>query len=226
MTVHKTTWVITVLLCIGAIAGLLAFLYRSNAGTPMPGAQATSSIGSVGTPGIDYDFVEPTSTTSNATPVKMRIPDLTRPIVVPKSFPPDVALAAENKLAATIDALKQDPNSTALWLDLGFHRKGIEDYEGARQAYAYALALTPTSALAADSLGVLYSTYLKEYPKAEQNFLLALKLDSTTPYRYLRLFEFYSETMNDGSKARAILEKGLKAIPGDASFTVLLESLN
>lgn len=188
-------------------------------------ASSTENANLVSVPGIDYGFEDTTSSSSPSTTRNIPAPSLSRPIIIPKGFSPEDALLAKKDLEIAIDLLKNDPEKAKLWADLGQRRKGIEDYEGARDAYAYALALAPKYILAADSLGVLYASYLKDYQKAEQYFLLAIELDSTAHYEYLRLYELYHDIMKDNARARAILEKGLKAIPGEESFRVLLESL-
>ena len=51
-----------------------------------------------------------------------------------------------------------------------------------RAALEKALALDPTSAAAHALNGSLHFVYLREYPAAEQEFLRAIALDSTTPF--------------------------------------------
>lgn len=177
-------------------------------------------------PGIEYRYTTPASTTPQKE-VKPRadIPSLNRLIVIPASFSPADASLIKEDIGKLIDAIKKSPENGALWATLGMKRKGIEDYEGAKEAYEYALKLMPNNAVVADSLGVIYGDYLKDYPKAEQHFRLALTLDPTASYLYMRLFEFYRYRVKDAGKAKAILEEGLRAIPGNSSLKTLLETM-
>lgn len=231
MNTKNTTLIAIVLLGIGLV--LTVFYYVKNAkekngGEAIPISETASSTGKtdlVSVPGVDYGFEDTTSTSTSSVKPNIPIPSLSRPIIIPKSFSPEDAILARKDIETAIDLVRNAPEKAKLWADLGQRRKGIEDYEGARDAYAYALALAPQYTLAADSLGVLHASYLKDYKKAEQYFLLAIELDPTAHYEYLRLYELYHDIMKDDIKAKAILEKGLKAIPGEASFNVLLESL-
>ena len=176
---------------------------------------------------IDYGYAQKaTGTPQKAATLATDSPSLNRPIIIPASLSTaDASLVKEN-IAKLIDAIKKSPENGALWADLGLKRKGIEDYEGAKEAYAYALKLMPENALVADSLGVIYADYLKDYPKAEQHFRLAITLDPSASYLYLRLFELYRYAIKDDGKAKAILEEGLLAIPWEPSCKVLLETLD
>lgn len=175
---------------------------------------------------LDYGYATKTPVTS---PKEVKspspTPSLSRPIVIPASFSPTDASLAKESIVKLIDAIKKSPENGALWADLGFKRKGIEDYEGAKEAYSYSQKLMPNNAVVADSLGVIYGDYLKDYPKAEQQFRLAITLDPSASFLYIRLFEFYRYALKDDVKAKAILEEGLRAIPGETSFQALLETI-
>ncbi len=232
MSIKKTVVLIFIAV---AIAGVGVFnVFRSGSVeedspvNPVSPIITASSSGEtvVTSPNLNYGFVKTSATSSKPVLPGIQVPNLAGPIVIPKQFPSDVALSAEKHLKETITALASAPGNATLWADLGFSRKGIEDYKGAAEAYEYALKLVPTNAIFADNLGVLYGDYLKDYSKAEQNFRLAITLDPKADYRYLRLFEFYRYSLKNIEKAKAVLEQGNKAIPGNPSFTTLIESLN
>ncbi|KKW11124.1 MAG: Conserved hypothetical tpr repeat protein [Parcubacteria group bacterium GW2011_GWA2_49_9] len=192
--------------------------------SPLSKGVPYSDTAGVVSPGIEYDFVTSTSTPEKEQP-RVVTPKLDRPIIIPSSFSLEEANSARKEIEAFIASLKTNPTNAALWGQLGMARKGIEDYEGAKEAYEYALELIPTESVFADNLGVIYGDYLKNYPKAEAYYRLAVTLDPKTPYRYLRLYEFYSYLLKDSAKTRAVLEEGLRAIPGEPSFMALLEAL-
>lgn len=180
-------------------------------------------------PGVDIDYGYATGTSESPQKegkLSASAPSLERPVVIPTSFSSADAELIKESISKLIGAIKKSPENGALWADLGMKRKGIEDYEGAKDAYLYAQKLMPNNAVVADSLGVIYGDYLKDYNKAEQYFRLAIDLDSLTSYRYLRLFDLYRYALKDTKKAKAVLEEGLRAIPGNPSFSMLLETMD
>ena len=196
--------------------------------TTQSGENATTSPeGIITSPeGLEYGYeaTQATSTPQNL-PKGVKIPDLNRAVVIPADFLPDIRVSATAKIAKITTSLKENPANAALWAELGLQRNGIEDYEGARDAYEYALALLPSNAVVVENLGVLYGYYLKDLIKAEAYLLKAIELEPEVTYRYLRVFEFYKYVIKDNAKAKAILEKGLKISPGEPSFKTLLETL-
>lgn len=199
------------------------------ASVPPPTATTTEEQGKlrVEVPDIHYGFEAakggeaPTTVLSKG----LSLPDLDQPVVIPRFFLPDVAARAVGEIQKLSAALRENPTNAALWGELGLKRKGIEDYNGARLAYEYSLALAPYNAVTADNLGVLYGYYLQEPKKAEENFLKALDIEPEMVFRYLRLYELYKDIFQDVVKAKAILEQGLQKHPGNPSFKALLEPL-
>lgn len=179
----------------------------------------------VDAPNIQYGFETPKGrVTTTALSKELPVPDLNRPITIPQHHS-DIAASITGEINRIVVALKENPTNAALWGTLGLKRKGIEDYEGARQAYEYSLALAPDNGVTAENLGVLYGYYLHEPKKAEKYFLQALDIEPEMAHRYLRLYELYKDIFNDTAKARAILEQGLEKHPGNPSFKALLEQL-
>lgn len=236
MTSRKIIWAVTAVLIVLVSWGI----YRdrdignkeeprmpsSSVGTTTSAHAATPDKGvKVTIPQIDYGYSVKATSTPSSRKVSISAPSLDYPIVVPADFSPaDKASALKNLTDITAE-IKKSPKNGALWAQLGFSRKGINDFTGSRDALEYALALQPQNAVVADNLGVVYGDYLKQPQKAEKSFLTALSLEPKAVYRYLRLFEFYSYTTKDSAKAKAILEQGLKEVPGDASLQATLESL-
>ena len=98
-------------------------------------------------------------------------------------------------------------------LALGLEKKGINDYEGARDAWERAGAVSPTNSVSFNNLGDLYAYYLKDNKKAEENFLTAIKNGPNQIYIYRSLYEFYRYVAKDNAKAKVILQKGITANP-------------
>ncbi len=175
--------------------------------------------------GITYSLIpKATSTALADLPKGVAIPSLNRTVTIPRDFDAKTATEARQNIEKLSKLLTENPANGSWWGALGMARKGIEDYEGAKEAYAYALKLQPKNAVFADNLGVLYSDYLKDPQNAERYFLSALELEPQVSYRYLRLYSFYTDVQKDSVKAKALLERGLKLIPGEPTLTSLLES--
>jgi tetratricopeptide (TPR) repeat protein len=199
----------------------------SSDSEPVPiSSVTTSDLGNItaNAPGIQYGYTAPTDTTTGHAPQGAPVPNLDRPIVIPASFREENAARAKEEIQKLTAALKENPANGPLWGTLGLKRQGVEDYEGAREAYEYALALSPRNGVTAENLGVLYGYYLHEPLKAEKYFRQALDIESLE-YRYLRLHDLYKDIMKNTAKTRAILEQGLKEYPRNTSFKTLLESL-
>jgi tetratricopeptide (TPR) repeat protein len=139
-----------------------------------------------------------------------KAPDLKREVMFSKNTPEDIKLVIKNKINENIKKIESDPLNYELWLSLGSNVKLAGDYEKVRDIWTYAYALEPNYFVTLINLGDLYGYYLKNNALAEVNFLKAIELAPNEPYVYQRTAEFYIEVINDFTKAKAILEKGLK----------------
>lgn len=197
--------------------------------TTLPPTPITPSItgggkAEIASPEISYGYTAPASSTiGKGMQSDKGYPSLGRPIVIPASFSPEDATLIQERIKKLTDAILQAPSNGALWANLGLERKSIEDYTGAIDAYEYALKMMPNNAVVAENLGVLYGDYLRNYPKAEEYYRLSIAIDAAAPHRYLRLFDLYRYALKDTEKAKAILEEGLRTIPGEPSLQALLD---
>ena len=153
------------------------------------------------------------------------VPNLDRQIIVPASIPAQIKENTVKEIERLKALLKQDSNLFNEWLDLGMLYKSFDDYEGAREAWEYASVIRPVNSLSFGNLGVLYGYYLKNPVLAEKNYLKAIENDPKLPYLYGQTADFYLEVALNPVKARSILEKGLKAIPGDEGLLAALASI-
>jgi tetratricopeptide (TPR) repeat protein len=166
------------------------------------------------------------SGTSTVNDLELKIPDLDREINIPSNVPESIAKSARSKIKELSAALKKNPDLFNLWMDLGSYRKAIGDYEAARDIWEYASAIRPKNSISFGNLGSLYALYLRDYEKAEFNFLKAIENDPHAVYLYYKAFEFYRDFMKDKDKARAIIERGIEANPSSkADFQKLLTAL-
>lgn len=203
----------------------------TSTATTTPATQIMSETASRGkadisSPEIEYGYTTPASSTvGKVVKADKAYPSLDRPVVIPASFSPEDAALVRERINKLTTAIGETPSNGALWANLGMERKGIEDYTSAIDAYEYALKMMPNNAVVAENLGVLYGDYLRDYAKAEEYYRLALTIDANAPHRYLRLFDLYQYALKDTLKAKAVLEEGLRAIPGEPSLQALLETI-
>lgn len=155
----------------------------------------------------------------------VKVPNLDREVVFPSNFNMDARTIMATKIAEVITQLKSNSSNFDGWMTLGIYRKQINDYEGAIEAWNYAGVLAPKSPLPFIDLADIYGYYIKNIALAEINYLKTISNDPTEPNWYVRASNFYREVENDLPKAKAILEKGLVAIPNNANLEQALTSI-
>lgn len=163
------------------------------------------------------------TTSENNISISIKAPDLDRPVNISGDFSEEAKKTIISKIESLSQLLKKDNNLFNQWLELGIYRKMVNDYEGAKEVWEYANAIRPQNSISFNNLGDLYGYYLKDYIKAEQNFLKAIENDKNTDYPYIKASNFYKEVINDKQKAMNILEQGIKANP---DLQVLKDILN
>lgn len=164
--------------------------------------------------------IVPTDTSTGDLP---EAPDLDGKIVFYNDFPETQKNKITQDIKTIISNLKENLGSFEDWVDLGLNRKAIGDYKGAAEAWEYAGLIRPGSSLSFNNLGDLYHYYLKDYKKAEENFLKAIKADESYAVSYVNLFDLYNLSYKkDTSKAEEILLEGLKNLPNDINLTITL----
>lgn len=138
------------------------------------------------------------------------------------TYPPEIKasnLSEESKKLALdnikmlTEALKQNPDLEAYWLDLGLQRNYIGDFIGAKEAWEYASYLRPNDFIPPHNLGDLYTYSLNDYAKAEASYRKSISLDPSQSMVYQKLHELYRFKIKDNAKARAILEEGISKNP-------------
>jgi tetratricopeptide (TPR) repeat protein len=192
----------------------------------MPDNNTTASTTEKTVGGVTYTGsgnlkIEQVPVVSNVEP-----PSLDRPVVFPKNYSQEAKMIMGKNIEDIASRLKKNSSSVDDWINLGIYRKEIEDYDGAKEAWSYASLLNPNNPVPFSNLGDLYGYYLKDKAMAEINILKAVEKDPASANWYVRAADFYREVEDDLAKAKAILEKGLVAIPNDASLIQAIDNLN
>lgn len=116
---------------------------------------------------------------------------LHRPVRGGAGMPEAIRKDLERQIAEATAVLKQDYNNLTPWIALGLARKAFEDYEGAMEAWEFAGVIRPKNSLSFANLGFLYSSYLKDYARAEKNYLRAIANDVHNVSAYNNLADLY-----------------------------------
>ena len=123
----------------------------------------------------------------------------------------------------TLVILKEHPDSTWGWLDLGALKKMFGDYQGAEAAWLYAATLAPTHEAAYANLGDLYRYHLPDYKKAEAALLTLIEAQPTATRAYRDLAEMYrTQYVEKKADAYTILEKGIGQNPDAGDLMAVL----
>lgn len=91
-----------------------------------------------------------------------------------QSLTPEVVQLFQQRFTETKDRLKGNPDSFSDWLYLGVLKKGVGDYEGARDVWIYAGQIRPQSSTPFANLADLYAYFLNDPQKAEANINKAI----------------------------------------------------
>lgn len=153
------------------------------------------------------------------------LPDLNRKVVFSTNVNEEVKSLILSKIEDSKNILKENPTSLSSWLDLGIYHKMAGDINGAIIYFDYAGKLAPSTFMPFANLADLYGYYVKDFPKAETNFNLAIANSKDQSFSYFKFAEFYRDVLNDKQKALEVVERGLKAIPNNKELLALKESL-
>lgn len=123
--------------------------------------------------------------------------------------------ARELVVAANFDTL-QGVNEIAMY------KEQLGDFEGARIAWEYANIIRPQNSLSFANLAALYHFDLKQYDKAEKNYLISIANDPDDIPTIRNFFELYFYAVKDFAKAEAVLLKSIDANPNEADLYSLI----
>lgn len=194
-------------LTIGVLAivgvGVYMVFYRGAAG-PGSGPQAATS-----TPNGAATSTNPSAGLTLSTP------DYKKPIAFSAGTSVDIRAQLNASLKLVQAQLDKNPLDIKAWVDLGTLHKMGGDYRLAAEYWEYLTSSYSGTGTPYYSLGDLYQNFIKDYAKAEANYLLAVKVQPANVDAYASLYTMYHHTLGDDIKAAAILEQGLKANPGN-----------
>lgn len=150
-------------------------------------------------------------------------PSLDRNVSYQASLPADAKTLLVAKIASTTAALKKNPADYGSWLNLALDYKMAGDYTAARDVWEYLSEAAPTQSVSYLDLGNLYALYLKDYPKAEQNYKLAIKINPRDETAYLGLHDMYQYSYKtDTSAAVDILTQGMDTLGSPKNIDLVI----
>ena len=157
--------------------------------------------------------------------VSVPMPDYKKPIVFSPDATEDFKKIMTERINRNITDLDKNNNSFEAWIDLGINRKMINDFEGAVEVWEYVNIIRPDNIVSFNNLGNLYHYELKDYVKAEENFLKAIENDKNYIISYTNLADLYRFSYKtDTNSAEKILLEGLKNNSNDISLFIALAS--
>lgn len=170
--------------------------------------------------------IEQVPITENAK--KIPVPDLNRPVIFDSKlvFTDEVKQLITKKIIDLQTQIKADSSKLLPWIDLGMYQKMAGDYEGARVSWKYVSERAPTDFISRGNLGFLYAYHLKDNAMAEMYYKEAISKDPKQTYLYIQLAEVYRDVFQDKAKASAIIDQGLKVLPGDLALLDFKKNLN
>lgn len=163
----------------------------------------------------------------NDTP-KIPVPDLNRPVTFDTKlvFTDEVKSMITSKIIGLQSQIKADSSKLLPWIDLGMYQKMAGDYEGAKISWEYVSKRAPTDFISRGNLGFLFAYHLKNNAMAEMYYKEAISKDPKQTYLYIQLAEVYRDVFGDVSKAKGIIDQGLKVMPGDLALLDFKKNLN
>ena len=207
------------------VAAIFFFARKGGAGA---GGMATSTTGSTSTavtiPTPNNPVVKGSGYTVELLDDKNLplAPNYKTSIVYSKDIAPEVRTQLDKNLATLVGRIDKDKYDLRSWIDLGTLHKMGGDYKAAATIWTYVTKLAPKNGIAFNNLADLYQNFLKEYPKAEANWLVAIKIDSSDTNPYRALFDLYNDLEKKPAAAEAILKQGIKANPNAVDLYVIL----
>lgn len=220
----KQKWIILVVIVLLLVA-YFVFDSKSEEVTSIPNTNATTTvpIDFNGSGNGDYTIEQiPDSGTEN-----VPVPDLNRKVVFggTTSFDEATKKLITDKIIELQSSLKRDSKNLAGWLDLGLYQKMAGDYKGAVLSWKYVSEVSSSDFISLGNLGDMYAYYLNDKNLSETYYKRAIKNDPTQAYLYLQLAGVYRDIFKDRNKANAIIDEGLRKIPGDKTLVQFKETI-
>ena len=150
------------------------------------------------------------------------VPNFNQPLVFSTSMSPEAKKASQDQFAILTATLAKDPTDLSAWLSLGALHKISGNYNAAQRIWEFVAATNPKDYVAFNNLGDLHMNFLKNYPKAEQNFRTVIALSPSYIDSYRNLYTLYRYLYKTNTSAAAdILTEGLKNNPDNPDLLQL-----
>lgn len=141
-----------------------------------------------------------------------------------RQVPADYLEKYKQELANFKKTLTENPGNAEAWARVGALKKFFNNYLGARDAWEYAKIVNPKFSIPYYNLGGLYAGYLRDNPKAEENYFKAIEIDPSLDYLYLGLADFYKVFYPEkADQAVEVIRLGLKEFPDNESLLKALK---
>ena len=215
---------LTVVVVVAIIAG--GYYISSRNGAVMEDTTTTQlpGGGSITTSGSGSFTVEEVHDAAIKSSVHISAPNLKAPLVITADMSPEAQTSLRAKFAEAQKKLASNPEDFTALLYLGSLRKMAGDYTGAATVWVYITSLYPNDTVAFDNLGNLYMDFIKNYPKAESNYISALKANPNDIGAYRALYSLYTDYgyKTGTGAAEQILKQGIANNPKALDLHVLL----
>ena len=161
--------------------------------------------------------------TPSASNVNTQAPVLSLDISFSPSASKEIKSIISRNVSGFISSIEKNPEDPSLWLDISSQYKVAGDYGKALSALEYAAYLSPDNYVIFHNIGDIYHYHLRDYKKAEDNYLKSISLNPGTPSSYRSLYELYKFFYTEKSSGiPGILEKGIASNPKSYDFMILL----
>ena len=157
---------------------------------------------------------------------KIKIPDLSKQPVVNANLPEDIKKKTITEIQMLTNSLKNNYDSPSEWIQLGLLKKVLGDFEGAKSAWEFVPVIRPKDSISRHNLGNLYWQNLKDFKKAEENYLKAIELNKQDVSAYVDLSNIYYYDLKDKVKAKEILNIGLNNNPENEELKRAMKDMN
>lgn len=174
--------------------------------------------------GVNIDITGPGASDVIIEPVDFpKPPKYPRKINYPVYFTEETRKIFDQRFSEVIDRLNDNVSIFDSWIELGLRYNQVEDYDGAREAWEYASVISPSNIVSFNNLGDIYHYRFKDFKKAEENFLTALRNDPKYTLSYLNLHDLYRLSYKTNTtSAEDVLKEGIKENPKSVDLLMAL----
>lgn len=228
-TMHKTNLstmraLALLVLSIAIIAAGYTYQNHREAAVAMSATGTSTAQFSVLAPGQEQQTVSNTIVPPIAAEAIFTKPKYPTKLSFKGTFSAAEKAAIQKSYDKSVAALVKDPMDFNAWIDVGTLNMMSGNYALAETVWQFTAKQWPTNYVSHNNLGDLYMNYLRDYTKADAEFLAAIKNKRNDSNPYKNLFTLYSETSYKPTNTAAedILKQGIAAVPNSVDMRVLL----